>query len=155
MNDTRKLHLVKRIALVAHDNKKADLVEWAVYNRTALKKHELVSTGTTGKLIEEKLGHPVQKLLSGPLGGDQQIGALIAEGKIDIIIFFWVPMEAQPHDSDVKALLRLAVAWNIIIACNRTTADFILTSVLMTHEYLVTLPDYSAYLKRKLPEPEL
>jgi methylglyoxal synthase len=154
MNDTRKLHLVKRVALVAHDNKKADLVEWAVYNRTALKKHELVSTGTTGKLIEEKLGHPVQKLLSGPLGGDQQIGALIAEGKIDIIIFFWDPMEAQPHDSDVKALLRLAVAWNIIIACNRTTADFILTSVLMTHEYLVTLPDYSAYLKRRLPEPE-
>jgi methylglyoxal synthase len=155
MNDTRKLHLVKRVALVAHDNMKADLVEWAVYNRTALKKHELVSTGTTGKLIEEKLGHPVQKVLSGPLGGDQQIGALIAEGKIDIIIFFWDPMEAQPHDSDVKALLRLAVAWNIIIACNRTTADFILTSVLMTHEYLVTIPDYSSYLKRRLPEREL
>jgi len=154
MNDSRKLHLVKRIALVAHDNKKADLVEWVVYNRTALKKHELIATGTTGKLIEEKLAHPVQKLLSGPLGGDQQIGALIAEGKIDIIIFFWDPMEAQPHDSDVKALLRLAVAWNIIIACNRTTADFVLTSILMTHEYVLTIPDYSSYLRRRLPERE-
>ena len=154
MPDTRLLQLVKRIALVAHDHKKADLVEWAIYNKSVLKKHELVATGTTGKLIEEHLGHPVQKLFSGPLGGDQQLGAMIAEGKIDIIIFFWDPMEAQPHDSDVKALLRLAVAWNIIIACNRTTADFVLTSVLMTQDYIITLPDYSGYLKRRLTPRE-
>ena len=150
MIETRKLHPVKRIALVAHDNKKSDLVEWAIYNKMVLRKHELVATGTTGKLIEEHLNHPVQKLFSGPLGGDQQLGAMISEGKIDIIIFFWDPMEAQPHDSDVKALLRLAVAWNIIIACNRTTADFVLTSLLMKEDYLVTLPDYSGYLKRRL-----
>ena len=150
MIKTRKLHSVKRIALVAHDNKKSDLVEWSIYNKTALRKHELIATGTTGKLIEENLDHPVQKLFSGPLGGDQQLGAMISEGKIDMIIFFWDPMEAQPHDSDVKALLRLAVAWNIIIACNRTTADFVLTSLLMKEDYKVTLPDYSGYLKRRL-----
>jgi methylglyoxal synthase len=150
MAETRKLHTTKRIALVAHDNKKADLTEWAIYNRTVLKKHELIATGTTGKLIEESLNHPVQKLFSGPLGGDQQLGAMIAEGRIDIIIFFWDPMEAQPHDSDVKALLRLAVAWNIIIACNRTTADFILTSPLMREDYVVKIPDYSGYLQRRL-----
>ena len=150
MIETRKLHSIKRIALVAHDNKKSDLVEWAIYNKTVLRKHELIATGTTGKLIEDNLGHPVQKLFSGPLGGDQQLGAMISEGKVDIIIFFWDPMEAQPHDSDVKALLRLAVAWNIIIACNRTTADFVLTSLLMKEDYLVTLPDYSGYLKRRL-----
>jgi methylglyoxal synthase len=150
MTETRKLHSIKRIALVAHDNKKSDLVEWAIYNKTVLRKHQLIATGTTGKLIEENLDHPVQKLFSGPLGGDQQLGAMISEGKVDIIIFFWDPMEAQPHDSDVKALLRLAVAWNIIIACNRTTADFVLTSLLMKEDYLVTLPDYSGYLKRRL-----
>ena len=150
MIETRKLHSIKRIALVAHDNKKSDLVEWAIYNKTVLRKHELIATGTTGKLIEDNLGHPVQKLFSGPLGGDQQLGAMISEGKVDIIIFFWDPMEGQPHDSDVKALLRLAVAWNIIIACNRTTADFVLTSLLMKEDYLVTLPDYSGYLKRRL-----
>src|SRR5829696_3976351 len=143
--ETRKLNLVKRIALVAHDNKKADLVEWAIYNRTALKKHDLIATGTTGKLIEKKLDHPVKKLFSGPLGGDQQLGAMIAEGKIDIIIFFWDPMEAQPHDSDVKALLRLAVAWNILIANNRTTADFIIRSEWMKNEYGFNVPDYSNY----------
>lgn len=146
--------MIKQIALVAHDNKKADLVEWAVYNRSMLVKHDLVATGTTGKLLEEKLDHPVKKLFSGPLGGDQQLGAMIAEGKIDIMIFFWDPMEAQPHDSDVKALLRLAVAWNIIIACNRTTADFILTSLLMTEEYYLTVPDYSGYLKRRISTTE-
>jgi len=150
MKHTRILQHIKRIALVAHDNKKADLIDWAVYNQKMLVKHELVATGTTGKLIEEKLGHPVKKLFSGPLGGDQQLGAMIAEGKVDIIIFFWDPMEAQPHDSDVKALLRLAVAWNIIIACNRTTADFILTSALMQQDYAVAMPDYSNYLRRSL-----
>lgn len=148
MKQTRIIRHIKRIALVAHDNKKADLIDWAVYNLKMLVNHELIATGTTGRLIEEKLGHPVRKLFSGPLGGDQQLGAMIAEGKVDIIIFFWDPMEAQPHDSDVKALLRLAVAWNIIIACNRTTADFILTSALMQHDYSVAMPDYGNYLKR-------
>ena len=140
----------KRIALVAHDNKKKDLIEWAVHNKTFLSEHELIATGTTGKLLEENLKRPVKKLLSGPLGGDQQMGALIAEEKLDLLVFFWDPMEAQPHDSDVKALLRLAVARNILIACNRTTADFILTSVLMNEEYPIVVQDYSSYLKREL-----
>ena len=146
--DKRILSKRKRIALVAHDHKKTDLIEWAVYNKTALAKHRLYATGTTGTLLEGALDQSVTKFLSGPLGGDQQIGAQIAEGKIDLLIFFWDPMEAQPHDSDVKALLRLAVAWNIIIACNRTTADFILTSALMQHDYSVAMPDYGNYLKR-------
>ncbi|MFL5786552.1 MAG: methylglyoxal synthase [Flavisolibacter sp.] len=146
----RNLQIRKRIALVAHDNKKADLIDWAYYNKNVLSQFELIATGTTGKLLEEKLDMPVQKVFSGPLGGDQQIGALIAEGKIDMIVFFWDPMEAQPHDNDVKALLRLAVAWNIIIACNRTTADFILTSDLMRNEYPIDTPDFSAYLEREV-----
>jgi methylglyoxal synthase len=150
VNNFRSIHKAKHIALVAHDHKKADLIDWAYYNRKLLIQHELISTGTTGKLLEEKLQIPIKKVFSGPLGGDQQLGAMIAEGKLDIIIFFWDPMEAQPHDSDVKALLRLAVAWNILMACNRTTADFILTSVLMDEDYPVTIPDYSTYLKRKL-----
>jgi methylglyoxal synthase len=150
MRQTRILGSTKRIALVAHDHKKKDLIEWAEYNRKVLSLHELVATGTTGTLLEQKLDLPVRKFYSGPLGGDQQIGAMIAEEKIDFIVFFWDPMEAQPHDSDVKALLRLAVAWNILIACNRTTADFILTSILMQEEYTIDLPDYSGYLKRKL-----
>ena len=140
----------KRIALVAHDNMKKDMLEWVEYNKTVLAKHELISTGTTGKLLEEKLDRPVKKLLSGPLGGDQQIGAMISEGEIDILIFFWDPMEAQPHDSDVKALLRLGVAWNILLACDRATADFILTSPMMQEQYETILPDYSAYLNRKV-----
>lgn len=139
----------KRIALVAHDNKKRELLDWVEYNRTLLSRHELLATGTTGKLIEGHLKLKVKKLFSGPLGGDQQIGALIAEGKIDIVIFFWDPLEMQPHDSDVKALLRIAVAWNIIIACDRTTADFILTSPLMHEGYHVMLPDYQDYLERE------
>ena len=150
MKQTRKLGSVKRIALVAHDHKKKDLIDWAEYNRKVLSLHELVATGTTGTLLEEALNLPVKKFYSGPLGGDQQIGAMIAEEKLDFIVFFWDPMEAQPHDSDVKALLRLAVAWNILIACNRTTADFILTSLLMQEEYTIELPDYTGYLKRKV-----
>lgn len=150
MNTFRSMNAVKRIALVAHDNKKADLIDWATYNREVLTQHELIATGTTGRLLEEALETPVSKLLSGPLGGDQQLGAMIAEGKLDMIIFFWDPMEAQPHDSDVKALLRLAVAWNIIIACNRTTADFVLTSILMATDISVYTPDYSGYLNRKV-----
>ena len=146
----RILNVRKRIALVAHDNKKAELVEWAEHNKVVLAMHELISTGTTGKLLEEQLDRPVKKMLSGPLGGDQQIGAMIAEGKIDILIFFWDPMQAQPHDSDVKALLRLGVAWNILLACDRATADFILTSPLMKTEYETNIPDYSGYLNRKV-----
>jgi methylglyoxal synthase len=150
MNTIRKIGIRKRIALVAHDNKKHDLIEWALHNKTTLARHELIATGTTGRLLEEQLDRTVQKMLSGPLGGDQQIGAMIAEGKIDILIFFWDPMEAQPHDSDVKALLRLGVAWNILLACDRATADFVLTSPLMMNEYETIIPDYSGYMNRKV-----
>lgn len=139
----------KKIAMVAHDNKKKELIEWAIYNKTALARHRLYGTGTTGKLLEEALDQSVTRYLSGPLGGDQQIGARIAEGKIDVLIFFWDPMEAQPHDPDIKALLRLGVVWNIPIACDRATADFMLTSPLMYEDYEVVLPDYTSYLKRQ------
>ena len=125
----------KRIALVAHDNKKQDLIEWARWNRAVLANHTIYATGTTGKLLEQALDFPVHKLMSGPLGGDQQIGAKIAEGEIDFLIFFWDPLEPQPHDVDVKALLRIAVVYNTPIACNRATADFVLSSPLMTRTY--------------------
>jgi methylglyoxal synthase len=144
----RKLEARKRIALVAHDNKKDDLIEWAIYNKTVLSKHRLFATGTTGLLLENSLDVHVTKFLSGPLGGDQQIGALIAEGEIDMLFFFWDPMEAQPHDPDIKALLRLGVVWNIPVACDRATADFLLTSPLMHSEYESNIPDYSNYIKR-------
>ena len=150
MNTIRLIGRRKRIALVAHDNKKKDLIEWANHNAVILAKHELIATGTTGRLLEEQLDRPVKRVLSGPLGGDQQIGAMIAEGKIDVLIFFWDPMEAQPHDSDVKALLRLGVAWNILLACDRATADFLLTSPLMQQEYETIIPDYDNYLNRKV-----
>lgn len=147
----RKLAARKRVALVAHDNKKLELIEWAVYNKTVLAMHKLYATGTTGKMLETALGQPITKFLSGPLGGDQQIGGRIAEGKIDVLIFFWDPMEAQPHDPDIKALLRLGVVWNIPFACDRSSADFILTSPLMHQDYETIIPDYSAYLKRAQP----
>jgi methylglyoxal synthase len=150
MEKKRLLDARKCIALVAHDNKKKELIEWAVYNKTALARHELVATGTTGKLLEAALDRSIKKLLSGPLGGDQQIGAMIAEGKVDTLIFFWDPMEAQPHDPDIKALLRLAVTWNIPFACDRATADFLLTSPLMHTEYTCIIPDYSTYIKRDI-----
>jgi len=149
MERKRLLDARKCIALVAHDNKKKELIEWAVYNKTALARHELIATGTTGRLLEESLDRSIKKLLSGPLGGDQQIGALIAEGKVDVLIFFWDPMEAQPHDPDIKALLRLAVTWNIPFACDRATADFMLTSPLMHANYTCIIPDYSTYIKRE------
>ncbi|MCP9748031.1 methylglyoxal synthase [Lacihabitans sp. CS3-21] len=145
----RTLDIRKRVALIAHDNKKPELVEWVKYNKNTLKKHQLFATGTTGMLIESELEVPIVKLLSGPLGGDQQIGALISEGKIDILIFFWDPMSAQPHDPDIKALLRLGVVWNIPIACDRSTADFMLTSPLFHEKYEVKIPDYTTYIKRK------
>src|SRR6059058_2575755 len=133
-----------KIALVAHDDKKQDLLEWARYNKALLKQHELYSTGTTGKLLEQELGIEIHKLQSGPLGGDQQIGAMIAAGEIDLVIFFWDPLTPQPHDSDVRALLRIAVVWNIPIACNRATADFLISSPLMRADYERTLPVYAA-----------
>ena len=146
----RTLNSRKRIALVAHDHKKQELIEWAVYNKTTLSKHRLYATGTTGNLLESSLDQSITKLLSGPLGGDQQIGSKIAEGKLDVLIFFWDPMEAQPHDPDIKALLRVAVTWNIPIACDRATADFLMTSPLMHQDYETQLTDYSSYIGRKL-----
>jgi methylglyoxal synthase len=145
MAETRTLPVQKHIALVAHDKKKEDLLEWAFDNRELLKNHTIIATGSTGELVEKKLGIEVTKLLSGPLGGDQQIGSMIAESKLDFLVFFWDPLEAQPHDSDVKALQRLAVAWNVLIASNRTTADFILHSPCMKEPYEIAIPDYSKF----------
>lgn len=138
----------KRIALIAHDNKKSELVEWVEFNRAKMTDCELFATGTTGKLIEQKLKQKVVKLQSGPLGGDQQIGGLIAEGKIDLLIFFWDPMEPLPHDPDIKALLRIAVVWNIPVACNRATADFIFTSSLLHSDYQRAIPNFNAHKNR-------
>jgi methylglyoxal synthase len=138
----------KRIALVAHDHKKGDLLDWACYNRDLLVRHHLYATGTTGRLLRKELGAPVTCLQSGPLGGDQQIGSRIAEGKIDLLIFFWDPLEQQPHDPDVKALLRIAVVWNIPVACDRATADYVISSPLMDGPYQRLLPDYSAHVGR-------
>jgi methylglyoxal synthase len=140
----------KKIALVAHDNKKRDLLEWAKYNRVLLAHHEVYATGTTGETLERELGLTVTRLQSGPLGGDQQIGAKIAENEIDFLIFFWDPLEPQPHDPDVKALLRMAVVWNIPIACNRASADFMISSPLMDGEYDRLVPDYDEYRHRKI-----
>ncbi len=140
----------KRIALVAHDNKKQDLLEWAKWNRSLLINHDLFATGTTGKLLEEILGTTVHKFQSGPLGGDQQIGAKIAEGELDFMIFFWDPLTQQPHDTDVKALLRIAVVWNIPVACNRASADFMISSTLMTGEYERLVTDYAPYRERQV-----
>jgi methylglyoxal synthase len=138
----------KHIALVAHDNKKRDLVEWARFNKDLLSGHDLIATGTTGSLLETTLELPVTKLQSGPLGGDQQIGAKIAEGDIDFVIFFWDPLEPQPHDPDVKALLRIAVVWNIPVACNRATADFLISSPLMDSDYERIVPDFAEHRGR-------
>jgi methylglyoxal synthase len=151
MENTRTGTLYKKsIALVAHDNKKKDLLEWAEYNRDLLVEHQLYATGTTGSLLEKALETPVIKLQSGPLGGDQQIGAKIAEGVVDFVIFFWDPLEPQPHDPDVKALLRIAVVWNIPVACNRASADYMISSPLMTEPYERRIPDFIAHQERFL-----
>ena len=139
----------KKIALVAHDNKKRDLLEWAKFNRQLLANHILYATGTTGQTLENELGLEINKLQSGPLGGDQQIGAKIVSNEVDFLIFFWDPLEPMPHDPDVKALLRMAVVWNIPIACNRASADFMISSRLMDGEYERLLPDYDDYRTRK------
>lgn len=150
---------VKNIALVAHDNRKKDLIEWVEWNYQPLLKHRLICTGTTGKMVEsallKKIGEEdfffrILKLKSGPLGGDQQLGAMIVEGQIDCIIFLWDPMTPHPHDVDVKALLRIAVLYNIPIACNRSTADFLISSSLMDQKYKPVMKDYSPYIERSL-----
>jgi methylglyoxal synthase len=144
------MELDKKIALVAHDHKKRDLVEWAKFNRDLLAHHKVYATGTTGLLLEKELKFPITKLQSGPLGGDQQIGAKIVDGEIDFLIFFWDPLEPMPHDPDVKALLRMAVVWNIPIACNRASADFMISSPLMDAEYDRLVTDYSEYRARNI-----
>lgn len=154
----RTMKSTKRIALVAHDNRKKDLIEWVEWNWRSLLDHQLICTGTTGSLVEQAVlqriekGHrktiDVRKLKSGPLGGDQQLGAMIADGEIDVLIFLWDPMQPQPHDVDVKALLRIAVLYNVPTACNRSTADFMISSPLFTTEYDPILVDYSSYIKR-------
>jgi methylglyoxal synthase len=141
---------MRNIAMVAHDNKKSELIAWAKHHSESMSKFQLYATGTTGTMLERELGVPVKKLQSGPLGGDQQIGALIAEGNIDLLIFFWDPLEPLPHDPDIKALLRIAVVWNIPVACNRTTADYIFSSTLLFSEYERSVPDFTAYNNRKL-----
>ncbi len=146
------IHRVKNIALVAHDNMKNDLVEWAQWNKPVLQRHNIFATGTTGRLMEAELEMSVTKFQSGPLGGDQQIGAFITEGKIDFLIFFWDPLEPQPHDPDVKALLRIALVWNIPTACNRATADFLISSVLMDKPYQRLVQDFSGYHARQVPD---
>jgi methylglyoxal synthase len=142
---------MKNIVLVAHDNKKAEMLEWANTHVETLKKFKIFATGTTGSILEQKLQIPIEKLMSGPLGGDQQIGAKISEGEIDVLIFFWDPLSPQPHDSDVKALLRISNVWNIPIACNEASADLLITSpLLIDPNYSRKIPDFSQYQHRNI-----
>jgi methylglyoxal synthase len=154
------MEISKRVALVAHDNCKKDLIEWVEWNWKLLLDHKLICTGTTGRLVEDAISRKLErgksfnqtivKLKSGPFGGDQQLGAMISEGNIDVVIFFWDPMQPHPHDVDVKALLRIAVLYNIPTACNRSTADFLISSALMTEQYTQKLTDYSQYIDRSI-----
>jgi methylglyoxal synthase len=142
----RQIKKNKVIALIAHDQKKKDLVEWCQQHQKKLRDHTLIATGTTGKIIEQEIGIKVKCYQSGPLGGDQQIGALISEGKVGMLVFFWDPLSAMPHDPDVKAILRLATLWNIPVACNRSTADFIINSKLLNSDYDLQLNHVKSYL---------
>lgn len=139
----------KNIALIAHDNKKQDMVAWCKEHINELNNHKLYATGTTGMIIENETGLVIQKLISGPLGGDQQVGSLITEGDVDVLIFFWDPFEPMPHDPDVKALLRIAAVWNIPIACNYISADFLIASPLFSSSCVRAVPDYAAYLVKR------
>ncbi len=149
-HSSKKMEKQKRIALIAHDHRKSDLIDWCEYNQGSLSKHKLFGTGTTGKLIADKVGLKVHRFQSGPLGGDLQIGASIAEHKINMMIFFWDPLQAQPHDVDVKALLRIGVLYNIPVACNRSSADFIISSDLMDDKYERFLVDYSKRFSKEI-----
>lgn len=142
----------KRIALVAHDNRKASLIEWCLQHRSVLEQHQLLGTGTTGTQIEAATGMVVEKLFSGPMGGDQQLGARICQGEVDILVFFWDPFEPMPHDPDVKALLRIAAVWNIPVACNASSADMMIHSALMTRSFSRQVPDYQGYLAERKRE---
>jgi methylglyoxal synthase len=142
----------KHIALIAHDSKKPEMLDWVKYNLKILRGHTLYATGTTGTLLAEKLRLDIIRMESGPLGGDLQIGALIAQRKMDLVIFFWDPLESQPHDPDVRALLRIAAVWNVPLACNRSTADFMISSPLMQSDYEQSLPDYKSYRQRLIGE---
>jgi methylglyoxal synthase len=144
----RQVGKIKNIALVAHDAQKESLLEWAKYNKSSLEKHALWATGTTGKLLEKRLGLKINKLKSGPMGGDQQLGAMIASGNLDCIFFWLDPLDVHPHSSDISALARIAAVYNVVIACNRSTADFIISSPLFTKDYNIQLTDYSAYVNR-------
>ncbi len=149
-----KMAVRKNIALIAHDNRKKDLLEWAAFNKELLRNHNLFATGTTGQIISKETGLNIARFQSGPLGGDQQVGAKNAEGKLDFLIFFWDPLLPQPHDPDVKALLRIAVVWNIPIASNRASADFMISSHLMSEEYKRLLIDYESRRKEFLVQYE-
>lgn len=139
----------KNIALVAHDNKKDEHISWAIRHKDELIKHELFATGTTGALLERHLELPIKKFISGPLGGDQQIGALISESKLDSLVFFWDPFESQPHGPDIKALLRIAAVWNVAVACNQSSADFMFSSPMLNEAHERRVPDYDSYLRSR------